>query len=70
MRIEAVVPESVAGSPEDFHALLAAEKVSVLHQTPSAAGALSPEGLESAALVVAELNPARPRWWIGGRPGG
>jgi amino acid adenylation domain-containing protein/thioester reductase-like protein len=48
-----VVPESVAGSPEDFQALLTAEQVSVLHQTPSAVGALSPEGLESAALVVA-----------------
>ena len=42
-----------------------AEQVSVLTQTPSAAGALSPEGLESVALVVAaEACPAEvvDRW--------
>ena len=60
-----VVPEAVVRSPEDFHALLVAEHVNLLLQTPSAVGLLSPEGLESAALVVAaEACPAEvvDRW--------
>nr|HRD12889.1 amino acid adenylation domain-containing protein [Mycobacterium sp.] len=47
-----VIPEAVASSPADFHHLLVTEKVSVLCQTPSAAGMLSAEELESATLIV------------------
>ena len=48
-----VVSESVTSSPEDFHALLVNENVSVFTQTPSAVGVLSAEGLDSVAVVMA-----------------
>ncbi|OBA89888.1 hypothetical protein A5662_23635 [Mycobacteriaceae bacterium 1482268.1] len=60
-----VVPESVAASPADLHSLLVAEEVNVLGQTPSAAGMLDPDALDSTALIVAgEACPAElvDRW--------
>ncbi|WP_372507766.1 amino acid adenylation domain-containing protein [Mycobacterium barrassiae] len=48
-----VIPESVAASPPDLHALLCAETVDVLTETPSAVAMLSPQGLAGTTLVVA-----------------
>nr|WP_305801184.1 non-ribosomal peptide synthetase [Mycobacterium sp. DBP42] len=47
-----VIPEETACSPEDFHELLVAQQVNVLGLTPTAAAALSPDGLGSIALLV------------------
>ena len=65
-----VVPESVAGSPEDFHALLVAEQVSVLEPDPVGGGGAVAAGVGVGGVGGRPVRPARPRWWIGGRRGG
>jgi amino acid adenylation domain-containing protein/non-ribosomal peptide synthase protein (TIGR01720 family) len=60
-----VIGEHIARSPQDLHAVLISEQVTVLTQTPSAAAVLATEGLESTTLVVVgEACPAEvvDRW--------
>ncbi|WP_154814445.1 non-ribosomal peptide synthetase [Actinophytocola xinjiangensis] len=63
-----VVPRDVARSPEDFAALLAEHRVSVLNQTPSAFHALAPHArdLPTPRLVIfggEALDPRRLTGW-------
>ncbi|MGD1209706.1 non-ribosomal peptide synthetase, partial [Mycobacterium seoulense] len=53
-----VVPDAVVRCADDLQALVIGERVSVLTQTPSAAGALSPQGVGAALVVGAEACPA------------
>ncbi|MFI5511754.1 amino acid adenylation domain-containing protein, partial [Mycobacterium sp. NPDC051804] len=75
-----MVPDAVVRSPEELHAVLVAEQVGVLSQTPSAfyalqaADALAPElgdqlKLETVVFGGEALEPQRLGGWLGRHPG-
>ena len=64
-----VVPEAVAGSPEDFHALLVANRSTCSPRPRRRWRRSHPRGW-SRRRCCSAVRPVRPRWWIGGRRGG
>ena len=62
-----VVPESVASSPDDFHALADHGKGQRVSQTPSARAGCCHRRAWSRRRWWWPVRPARSRWWIGGR---